>query len=159
MISWLKKDMMTADEALAFAEFQRPGVKLVVGPELAREEPITRLSNYHLYFLPGDSTWTARDFWKLLGFVPSLWAQQCAAMGAASGIDVSDAAVWRWLTKRSTGIRDVEAWVDDARKNPETIGEQDAAREGKGWRKRTRQPSVNEATGPETDKTTGEQDD
>lgn len=42
---------ITAEHALWLAKYQRPGVVLVVGPTLAREEWVKPLSRYALYRL------------------------------------------------------------------------------------------------------------
>lgn len=100
---------MTPDDALHLAQYQRPGVRLVVGANSAEERPVTPLRS--LRHLPGDETWKERDLRRRLGFVPSLWAMAFAdEVEAAGGIVTDDD--WRWLHGSAT-LDAARAWAID----------------------------------------------
>ncbi|MEN9932974.1 MAG: hypothetical protein RIS17_1547, partial [Pseudomonadota bacterium] len=52
---------MTADEALALAKFQRPGVKLIVGPTEAREEQTSAAKISTDWRKPQPASWREYD--------------------------------------------------------------------------------------------------
>lgn len=107
---------MTPDQAMAMARFQRPGVKLVVGPTKAREEPVAPLRRQALHALPGDYSWRSRDLRLRLGFLPSLWAMFFAEIAQSVGHTVTDAE-WRWLHGPAC-LNEARAWVKKLAANP-----------------------------------------
>lgn len=52
---------MTPEEAYTLARYQRPGVRLIVGPTAAREDHITPLNPHVLSRLPGHPSWVDYD--------------------------------------------------------------------------------------------------
>jgi hypothetical protein len=99
---------MTPDDALSLAQYQRPGVRIVVGATSAKELPVTPLGSLH--HLPGDNSWRERDLRLRLGFVPSLWAMAFAnSVEAAGGIVTDDE--WRWLHGPAT-LGAARAWLE-----------------------------------------------
>lgn len=101
---------MTADEAIALSSFQRPGVKLIVGAELAREETIPALSKWHLHQLPGDPSWQCRELRFRLGFVPSSWAKAFSSNVKRLFAHNASDAEWRWLHGPAS-LEDACAWA------------------------------------------------
>lgn len=66
--------IIDADEALRLAKYQRPGVRLIVGPTEAIETRVEPVKSYILYKLPGPSSFFERDVVKLCGFKPHMLA-------------------------------------------------------------------------------------
>lgn len=109
---------LAPDAALALAQFQRPGVRLVVGPTDAREEPLQPLP-----WQPRDwrksepETWWQYDLRARLGFIPSPWTMNfaCAFM-RITGREPSDAE-YIWLDRndgRGADLANAQAWLDAA---------------------------------------------
>ena len=108
---------MTADEAMRLAAFQRPGVRLIVGPTEAREERTEARA------LPADwrdsqpTSWREYDLRRRLGFIPSLWAFGWAdAYKGITGREPTDAE-WVWLHRRDgqgASLQDARAWLSKA---------------------------------------------
>ena len=104
---------MTPDQAIQLAQFQRPGVKLVLGAEEAREEIIAPLSSWQLSQLPGDSSWQLRDLRLWLGFTPSLWAFACGTVFTAVSGRNPTKEEWIWLNGPAS-LKDTQDWVSAA---------------------------------------------
>lgn len=101
---------MDVDEAMRLSRFQRPGVRLVVGPVGAREEVMKPLPNYKLRLLPGDFSWQARALRLRLGYLPSPWAR-FFAMEAGRWGHLLTAEEFRWLHGRSCSLEEAQSWV------------------------------------------------
>ena len=109
--------MMTPEQALDLAKFQRPGVRLIVGPTEAREvrtEPRDVPTNWRA---PQPATWLEYDLRRRLGFIPSAWAMFFAAQyERITGKQPSDAE-WLWLHRndgQGASLNDVRGWLSTA---------------------------------------------
>jgi hypothetical protein len=107
---------MTPEAGYDLAAKQRPGVIIVMGPEAAREERI-RPPGYHEWRTirekPGASTQLEYD----LGFSLSPWARSVGRAFANVFGRAVTADEWTWLMQKSTGLREVGAWVEAEAKN------------------------------------------
>lgn len=94
--------------------FQRPGIKLIVGPESAREEWVSPVPMERAAHLPGDASWKARDLRLRLGFSPSLWAQGFACAAEAFGHALTNGE-WAWLHGTATLV-EAHEWISKMQK-------------------------------------------
>ena len=109
---------MTPEQGYDAAKFQRPGIKIVMGPHAAKESPISPLSHWAISKLPGHASWSDRDLQAKLGFLPSMWAQCFACIAQAFRHDVT-VEEWKWLHGSATlsdaiewSVRIVIKWIE-----------------------------------------------
>lgn len=100
---------MTPEHGYQLAQFQRPGVVIVMGAENARERLVRPLSQSKIQALPGDHSFWERDMRARLGFVPSLFAHRFAAAAELLGHSATDEE-WRWLDGPAS-LKDARAWL------------------------------------------------
>ena len=101
---------MTPEEGYAASRYQRPGIKIIMGPEASREAPIVALSEWAIAKLSGDASWSDRDLRLRLGFVPSLWAKLFALVAEQNGHKATDDE-WKWLHGKATLV-DAGKWSE-----------------------------------------------
>jgi len=109
---------MTPEQGYELAKFQRPGVKIVMGPTDAVEVEVTPMSFLDLRDLPGDANWFDRDMRAWLGFVPSLWATFFATVAGALGHFVTKEE-WEWLDGRNSSLDKARKWINDITESKE----------------------------------------
>lgn len=104
--------MFSVEEGFRRADYQRPGVIVVMGPESAYERLLKPLSDYALRELPGPSSWWEYDIKKRLGFIPSYWAYSFAQMlFAFTGREATDDE-WRWL-HGPADLKSARKWLEN----------------------------------------------
>lgn len=97
---------MTPDRACELAQYQRPGVKLVVGPTEAREEVVKPLWYWHVWQLPGDASWWHRDARLRLGFEPHPVGEMIGRMIEETTGDMLSVEDWMTLQNGSQADRE-----------------------------------------------------
>ena len=102
---------MTADQALALAEYALPGCVIQVGATEGRVTPIRPISPDQLQNLPGDWAWEDRDMRIRYGFLPSLWARTFMYYANVLGHDVSQQEA-EWLNGPAT-LAQARAWLHE----------------------------------------------
>lgn len=111
-------EVMTADQALALAEYALPGCIIQVGATDGRIVPIRPLRLEQMQNLPGDWTWEDRHIRLRYGFLPSARARMFMHYANVIGHDVSQQEV-EWLNGPATlaqscaWLRELEDTNDD----------------------------------------------
>jgi len=100
---------MTPEQGYEAARYALVGHVVSMGAECSKmirvDESISQRANERLAQKFPFSTWDQYDWWRRLGFVPSMWAL-CFASGVS---DVSDDEM-RWLHSYKTSLAEAVAW-------------------------------------------------
>lgn len=104
---------MTPEEGYRLAQYQRPGVQIVMGPTEAREEPVRPLTDMDYSKLPGDCSLFDYDVRRVCGG----WLPHRLAIFAGGMIWVATGRLltvheWRYLHDATAEAR--RAFVHDA---------------------------------------------
>lgn len=92
---------MSTEQGYRLARFQRPGRKIVMGPDTALDIQIAALPKHVIFQLPGEASWLARDLRQRFGFVPSPWALVFISLSARHGHRTTRAEA-TWLQKQAS---------------------------------------------------------
>jgi hypothetical protein len=102
---------MTPQEGYELAKYQRPGFKVVMGPDRAKSQRISAIPMEDLKDLPGFHSWLWYDAYRLYGFVPSGWAMNFLVV-AISRDHLPTQEEMEWLHSPRCSLKNVRDWLD-----------------------------------------------